>query len=1020
MLMGVLLFMSASLFGQTIRITGTVTNQADGTSLPGVTVMVRGTTVGTITDVNGRYEINAAGNATLVFSFVGMRSAEVPVEGRAVINMALEPEAIAIDEFVVVGYGVQRRREVTGSIAQVRGDDMANFATPSFDAKLAGRAAGVQITQATGVLGQAPRIRVRGIASISSGTGPLIVLDGMPITSGDIGGYAHTNALADINPADIESIEILKDGSATAIYGSRASAGVILITTRRGQEGRFQLNYSNYLGIAQPVRLFDLTSEEEWIPLMGEMFANAGTAVNPAVATGLNTDWQGAVLRSNAFQQDHNLSISGGTSRSNYFFSMGYTDQEGIARSNAMNRITLRGNVEQRVGDWLTVGVNSNLARTHNFGMQDGENALSGNMFSAIRQLPNTPIYNPDHPTGYNIDFTNPLVVGRWQNLRIIEDNLPNIIYTLDHNMMNSRINRAIVGAYGIVNILPSLVFQTRLGGDIAMTEGHLYWNPLHGDGAGVQGRIYNTQTNFNRWNLVNTLSFVETIADRHNLNLTLVQEAGMVRYNFFFSGGDQISDPFFRHGVITGTFATQLASGSIWENAISSYAGRFNYNFDNRYFLQFSLRYDGLSSLPTENRWGLFPGGSIGWTISREGFMQDIDWLSDLRVRASYAEVGNSNIGNYPYLGLYSGVRYADHTGLAFTQMGNDRLLWETSKKMNVGFDFSVLEGKYSLTYDYFVDNVDGLILAAPTPPSFGIPGNSVNRNIGAIRNWGHEFGLQANFIRTQNFSWTVDANLTLVRNEVVALATERPMIFSYVIHQVGHSLGSIFGYDYLGVNMANGNPLYRRIDGTVVQADIATQSFRLFNPANPGDVSATGALTAADRIVFGPSMPTYFGSVTNSVTWRNFDFSAMVRFSGGNYIMNRTRVDLVGQAFTNLGREMLGRWQSPENPGDGWTPRMWHGRSPFINRPGETTGRFVERGDFIKLQNVSLGYTLPQSLVGRFGVQRLRIFVSGTELFTITDYTGIDPEAERFMGVDWNGTPRQRTLTFGVNLSL
>jgi TonB-dependent starch-binding outer membrane protein SusC len=555
---------------------------------------------------------------------------------------------------------------------------------------------------------------------------------------------------------------------------------------------------------------------------------------------------------------------------------------------------------------------------------------------------------------------------------------------------------------------------------DMSMTEGHRYWNPTHGDGASVNGRIANTQTNFSRWNVQNILSYVETFANVHNLNLTLVSEIQKQRYNYFFASGTDMSDTFFRHGLIGGSYATQLSSGSMTENGIISYAGRLNYNFDGKYFLSATARYDGLSSLPPANKWGFFPGGSVGWTVSREDFMQNVDWLSNLMLRFSYAEVGNSAIGNYPYLGLYGGVRYADYTGIAFVQMGNDQLRWETSKKWDVGFDASILDGKYNFTYDYFLNDQDGLILDAPTPPSFGIPGNSVSRNIGSLRNWGHEFSLEANFIRTRDISWTVDFNLTLSKNEVTSLVDDQPIIGDYTIINIGESIRSVYGYDFVGVNAANGNPIYRKADGSLIQGNIATQNYRVYDPNNPGDISQAASLAGADRIVFGPSMPSYFGAVNSRLRYKNFDFTAMFRYAGGNYIMNRTRQDLVSSSFTNAGREMLGRWQSPENPGDGWTPKMWYGRTNFINLQGFTSGRFVEKGDFVKLQNLIVGYTLPQELVGRLGIDRLRVFVSGSDLFMITDYTGIDPEMEWGAGIDWNGTPRQRTLTFGLNLSI
>lgn len=1007
-----------SLHAQTVQITGTVTSAEDRLPLPGVSVIVSGTTIGTVTDFNGRYSLAVPADArSLIYSFVGYETQEIAIEGRTTINVQMLVSIVALDELVVVGYGVQRKREVTGSITSVRGDDIASLAAPSFDTQLAGRSAGMQVTTTSGVIGEAPRIRIRGVGSITSGTYPLIVLDGIPILTGNIGGYATVNALGDINPNDIESIEVLKDGSATAIYGSAAANGVILITTKRGQRGQFRVNYNNWIGVAQPVRLFDLTNEEQFINIANEMLVSSGASAD-AKPAGLNTDWQRAVLR-DAFQHDHNLNLSGATDQTNYYFSVGYGYQEGVTRPNDMQRFTLRGNVEQKANDWLTFGASANLARSQYNDLNRGSNALSGNIFSAIRQLPNTPIYDPEDPTGYNIDNINRQLVGPGVNERTIDDNLPNIIYVIDNNVYGSKVFRTIASTFGTAQIMPGLVFRTQLGTDMSLTEGHLYWNPLHGDGATVNGRIYNTQTNYVRWNIQNVLSYNGTFGNNHNLGITLVHDVRQQTYNYFFAGGTDMSSTFFRHNVIGGTYGTQLSSGSMTQNGLISYAGRLNYNFDDRYYLQASIRTDGMSSLPEANRWGVFPGGSAGWTISREAFMENLTWLTDLKVRASYAQVGNISIGTYPYAGLYGGVRYADHTGIAFVQMGNDALKWETSKKMDIGLDATVLEGRYQFTFDYYVNDQDGLILSAPTPPSFGVPGNSISKNIGALRSWGYEFSGEATLIRTRDVSLTFDANLTLSQNEIISLVEDQPMTYAYYRINVGESIRSIYGYDYVGVNAANGNPIYRKADGSLVQGNIATQTYRVYNPANPGDITQAGSLVADDKIVFGPSVPTYFGAVSSRLRYRQFDLSVMFRYSGGNYIMNRTRADLVANSFTNYGREMLGRWQSEQNPGDGWTPGLWHGRTNFINEQGNTSGRFVEKGDFIKLQNLVIGYTLPTDLSNRIGIQRLRVFAQGSDLFMITDYTGIDPEMESW-GVDFNATPRQRTLTFGVNLSL
>lgn len=1009
--------------GQTRSITGKVVSSDDNSPIPGVSVSVKGTTIGTVTNLEGVYSLQVPQTANaLMFSFVGYRTMEVAIDGRSNVDVVLPVDVFSVDEVVVVGYGVQKKREVTGSISQVKGDDIATLATPSFESQLAGRAAGVQITSQSGVLGSTPRIRIRGVSSISSGTYPLIVVDGVPVATGGLGGYASNNALTDINPADIESVEILKDGSATAIYGSRAANGVMLITTKRGTKGKFKVTYNNYVGYAQPVRLFDLLNAQEFIEIANEKLTNRNQAPL-AVDGGVDTDWQRAVLRSNAFQQDHNLSLSGASDVSSYYFSLGYTTQEGVSKPNEMSRYSARANVDQKLTRWLTIGANIGVTQTNYFGMNTGENSLSGNIFSAIRQLPNTPIYNSEHPTGYNIDFVSPGLVGRWKNGTTIGDNLPNIVYTLDKNVYKTKNLRTMGTAFASADILPSLNFRTQIGVDTNGSEGLLYWNPLHGDGQSVKGRVQNMYDAYTRWNWQNILSFNKTFAEVHNVSAVLVNEFQKQRYNWFEAIGTDLSNEFFQHNLISGSYGTANSGGSLSENGFISYAGRVNYNFNEKYFIQASVRYDGISSLPDANKFGIFPGGSVGWNIARESFMDGIrDVVSDFKLRASYAEVGNVSIGNYPYAGLYGAAKYGDNNGIAFAQMGNDALKWETSKKLDVGFDAMFMEGKYKFSFDYFQNDQDGLILAAPTPPSFGIPGNSVNKNVGALKNWGYEFAGEAVLVQKTNLTWSIDANLTLADNEVLSLVEGQEQILpdNYTIIRIGETIRAIYGYDYVGVNNANGNPIYRKSDGSLVQGNIPTSNYNVYNPDNPSDISQAAALSSAtDKIIFGPSLPTFFGAVNSKLFWNGFDFNVMFRFSGGNYVMNRTRDDLLQHSFTNSSREILGRWKSESEPGDGWTPKLWSQGGNFINISNQTNGRFVEKGDFLKLQNVVIGYTIPKSLLSRVGIENLRVFAQGQDLWMSTKYTGIDPEMES-NGVDFNGTPRQRVITMGLNLTL
>ena len=477
----------------------------------------------------------------LVFSFIGFRTQEIAIEGRTKIDCILEQDVFKVEEIVVVGYGTQKKREVTGAITAVKGEELKSLAAPSFDSQLAGRSAGVLITKSSGVLGVAPRLQIRGQGSINQGTYPLVVVDGVPIQTGDLGGDANTNSLGDINPADIESMEILKDGSATAIYGSRAANGVMLITTKRGASGKMKLNYSNYFGVAQPINLFNILKADDFVMISNEKRTNAGlTAIAQNDGTSFpgrtfDTDWQAAVLRKNAFQQDHSLSLSGATDQSSYYFSLGYTDQQGVTIPNEMKRFTVRTNLDQKVRKWLTIGTNVGITRSDYFGLNTGTNALSGNIYSAIHQLPNTPVYNPDHPTGYNFDdiaYPAPIsatgdanVVGRWNNIEKESDNIPNIRYVLDNNVFTSIIYRILGNAYAQLNILPFLNFKTQVGVDNSLGEGFWYYNPLHGDGRGANGRVGNDLSKGVIWNIQNILSFNKTFFTDHNVAVTLVNE---------------------------------------------------------------------------------------------------------------------------------------------------------------------------------------------------------------------------------------------------------------------------------------------------------------------------------------------------------------------------------------------------------------------------------------------------------------------------------------------------------------
>ena len=1026
LLTAMLFLIGFTLFAQQKQITGTVSD-ASG-PLPGATVVNKASGNGVVTDFEGNYSIPATENDLIEFSFVGMDKQSVIVGKSNTISVSLKENVQFNEEVVVIGYGTQKRSEVTGSVSQIKGEAIANLVTPSFESQLAGRAAGVQITTSNGIVGDAPRIRIRGISSINSGTYPLIVIDGLPVYTGDIGGYANTNALGDLNPNDIETYDVLKDGAATAIYGSRGANGVILITTKKGKKGTMQVDYSSVIGFASAIETFDLLKTSDFLTIANEKRANRSQP-DWAIGNEYDTDWQAAVLNKSAIQMSHNLSFSGGSDKTRYFLSVGYTDQEGVAKSNNMKRYNIRTNLEHDINKWLTIGTGISLTRTEYNGLNTGGSSLSGNIFNATRQLPNTPIYDATHPTGYNLSVDNS-VVGQGLNTDPVGDNITNIVYVLDNNRYYSKVNRTLANMFASAKLTKELTFRMQGSIDNPLTGGFLYWNPVHGDGRGSNGRLQNDNTDLMRWNWQNNLSYNKTFLDKHNVSATLVSEYQKQKNQYFEGVGTDLLDQFYNQNLVTGSYGTQESGGSVTENGIMSYLGRLSYNYKQKYFLQGSFRRDGISSLGDANRWSNFTGYSAGWNVANESFMKSINkYVSEFKIRGSYSQVGNSSIGNYPYLGLTTASQYGANNGIAFSQFGNDALKWESSKKTDFGVDLGLLSNKLKLTFDYFENNIDGLILQVPVAQSLGVPNNFISKNIGASLNKGLEFSLDYNVINNDNFKWNVGANITFSKNEIVSLPNGADIIGGSstdtniapnIIIREGESINSLYGYQYWGVNPANGNPVYYKADGSLVQGNILTSTYFVFDQANPNDLSTPSSLVASeDKKILGNTLPTYYGGFNSSFSYKNIDLSFLFRFSGGNKIFNSTRRDLVTQNLNNNSTEILGRWQSASEPGDGVTPMLYASSNTFTNLTGAATSRFLEDGDFISLDNISIGYNFPKAITSLVRVDSFRFFVQAQNILMITKYKGLNPEMET-SGVDLNGTPRAKVISFGVNVKL
>lgn len=1003
---------------QTAKVTGTVISAEDDGPIIGASIVVAGTTIGTVTDHNGAFTLDVPSNAQkLIISYIGMKSVEVTV--KPIIKVSMESDSQNLDEIVVVGYGTQRKKDVTSAISKVGGEDLANLAAPSFDTQLAGRAAGVQVTTPSGVLGSGPQFKVRGMSTISASSQPLFIIDGMPLAVGDNSSgstgmgmlYAEYNAMSDINPNDIESIEILKDGAATAIYGSRAANGVILITTKKGSKGRTSVNYDGYITAASPAKLHDLLGAKDFVTIANEKYENWGMKGQAVYdPNGPDTNWNDYIFRT-GFQHNHSLSASGGTDKSQYYVSLGFTEQEGIVRANDLNRLSLKADLTQQATKWFRIGLNGQMTRTIMNGVMNGENSLGGVGFAGTRMLPNVDVYNPDDPTGYNIDAENRKALGRGGNLSYIDNGVQNIVWALDNNVNRTTNTRVIGGGWGEITFMDGLTFKTQAGLDIANVRDYMYWDTESGDGYGYGGLIEEVNSTYATWNWQNVLNFTRTFNSVHNLTATAVQEYTHSETEYMDGSVYELSDPFFSEHIISNTFGQKDVGGWKSENGLASYMFRANYNYDSKYYIGASIRYDGLSKLPKDTRWGTFWGASAAWRLSREKFWTEApvnEWFNDLRLRASYATIGNSALGSdYPYLGTYGAKLVGPMAGIAWNVMGNNNLKWETTETFDIGLDGALFNNRMTFEIAYWQKNSKDLVLRVPTPPTMGIPNNYYYDNIGKIKNSGFELTVGGTIINTKDWNWHSDINFSTVKNTVKELYGGTDIIDNYTIIREGESYQSLYGYDYYGVNAANGNPIWRKADGSLVQFDtFGAYDYAEYDPSNPEDVSKPSSLTNDDRKILGKSMPTWYGGWNNTVTFRDFDLNVFFRFSGGNKLMNASRQSsLLNMDFANNGTELLGRWVSPEQPGDGMTPKIGYGDGAALFNDGFSDSHFVENASYLKLATLTLGYTIPKTIVSKLGMSKIRLYLQGQNLFTITGYSGLDPETQSRNGVDWNG---------------
>ncbi|GAB4039162.1 TonB-dependent receptor [Spirosoma gilvum] len=1019
---------------QDIAVKGRVTSSDDGSPLPGVSVQVKGTTRGTTTDVNGNYQISASATSTLVFSFIGFTRQEVAIDNRTLLNVKLQNGASDLSEVVVVGYGSQSKKTITGAVSSVSGQDIANKPVQSFDQALQGRAAGVNITTPNGVLNNAPVIRIRGVSSISGSSSPLIVIDGLPINSGNVssGGFTVSNALGDINPNDIESLEILKDAGATAIYGSRAAAGVILITTKKGKEGKAQVSYDGWVGATQPFRLFNMLNAQQFMDIKNEAARNAGLADQffPTINSDgsiVDTDWYDYIYRTGV-QQNHSLNVNGGTKDTRYAFSVGYTNQQGMIKKNDFQRMTGRMNISHQLNKAIRLGSNITIANSFNRSPNTGTTgAFSTGGLGRLPLVlaPNVSPYNPDG--SYNINrASNNLGLGK--NLQG-PGGYYNPLPDLDLSKFTSENNHIIGNIFADVFLLKGLTFRTSYGMDRTTVEDIDFRNGLHGEGGTAGGQAFNIYSNIQLANWQNYFTY-DFGFGKHSFQTVVGTERQKFTFNSWGGSRQGVTDPFF--ATYQGNFTTNNppAGNFQTEAGLSSYYARLNYDFDKKYLLNFNFRRDGYSAYAPGNKWGNFLGGSVGYRLSEEAFWQKSSLgkvVNEFKLRASYGQVGNTGIGSFASFSLYNGGLYSDVSAFTFGQAGNPNLRWEISNNLDLGFAFGLWGDRISGEFTYFQKNLNDLVLPEPTAPSRGIPGNSIATNVGALESKGIELAITTNNITKGKFNWTTNFNLTTASTTVLALANNNADIFGFTgglessnIIRVGESIGSIFAIRTNGVNPANGQRIFINAAGREVQYNHAAAPAQRWTYVSDGGVAP--AITGSDRVVIGNALPTWFGGLDNTFKYGNLEVGIFLQYSGGNVIYNGTKAGLRDQRPWNNHTDMLNRWQKVGDVTNIPRPVL---NDNVSNGSANPISENVENGNFLRGRNLSLAYTLRNDWLRRANITSLRLYAQVQNAFILTNYTGSDPEISTNRdtnispGVDRNSTPQARTYTVGVGIN-
>ena len=947
-------------------LTGVVTDDK-GNPVIGASVLVKGTSEGTMTDLNGRFNMDVSPKAVLKITYLGFQPMEVGVNNERDLRISLVEGTKALDEVVIVGYGTQKKKDLTGAISVVSSKEFEAQSTANMGDALEGKISGVQISKPSGQPQSGYSFTIRGISTITAGSDPLFIVDGVPTTS-----------INQIEPTDIESISVLKDASAAAIYGASGSNGVVLITTKRGSDHQTRVGFNSYYGVANVTKTMDVLNATQYKDLMTEMGYNTDWSLYNN-----NTNWQDEVFRTGQ-TQSYQSSVSGGNEKTTFYLSGSFFNQDGVIIANSMKKYSFRANLDHKLNNYIKVGTSLSYNKWNDIGLSEGGRWTMGNSF--LTASPVIGIYNTDGSftaDPFLADLENPVS-------QLTAD---------DHGYDNYRFNG---NAYAEISLAKDLKFKSMLGVEENNSSYHSWIDPLRTR----QGRTYKGIASYSNslsfyWINENTLTYNKEIG-KHKFNGLV----GYVASKINSEGSDITGKKFGSTAVHTVNAATEISAGySESAKTNESYLGRLNYTYDDKYLLTANFRADGSSVFGANYKWGYFPSFSAGWRLSQEGFWNQNSVISDLKLRAGWGEVGNDQIGNYASWGLVSpsanyvigGVQVS---GAALSQMENADLRWEKTEQTNLGLDASFLRNRIVFTADYYIKKTHDMLLDAPIPYSVGTTSTST-KNVGSMDNHGVEFQVSSRNLIGE-LKWTSDFNISFNRSKITKLADGNSILGGSIsnrsaaaIAEEGHPLGTFYGYISEGVDPATGNIKYKDLD-------------------NSGDLSD------GDKTNIGNANPDFTYGLTNAFSYKGVTFSFFFQGVQGNQIFNASRIVTEGMYYpVNQLSTVMNRWKNSGDITD--MPKSDPGN---LNHNSDVSSRYVEDGSYLRLKSATLGYNLPQSVCNLFKAQKLYIYITGQNLLTFTKYSGYDPEVSAYgngiaSGIDFGSYPQSRSFLFGLNLN-